>query len=786
MNQIKIEIDTNHVIKEQGDLFGIFYEDLNHAGDGGLYAELVQNRSFEFDRSDHPDYHSMTAWHLIERGNAIIRTHIDTFRPLSSLNPHFLVAEVMGVDGDAGFLNEGFMGGMVFTKGEDYLFSAYIRTDGKQPVSLEICLEGDDGSLLASENLLCQSADWHMYSCTLHAAENCSHGHLSIYIRTVCRAEFDLISLFPAHTFAGRKNGLRADIATLLADMKPKFMRFPGGCLTHIGSLNINDRNSFYRWKNTVRPLPMRKSCSNLWGYNQTFGLGFYELFCFCEDIGAEPLPVINAGYDPHNLRMAPLDDMQEWIDEALDLIEFANGSPDTEWGSIRAGLGHPDSFHMKYLAIGNEEVGDAFFERYEIVARAVREAHPEILLIGSAGPGSAGSEFNKGWQQAETIGSAFVDEHFYQCPEWFLANRNRYMSYRYNVKAFLGEYASCDDTWKNALYEAAFMTGLECSDGIGLACYAPMLCHTEDKKWHPDMIYYDNAHAYGSPSYYVQKLFMNYQGTHLLATADTIAHREKKAPAARGSVSFSCRDSSVSILNFTYREHSSEAVHTIPDFLLSNSQKVMDCISETSANYEISFDFIRHKSGLSRDLEGKDAFRLEFAKCDSENLLAWEFAGWQQLISLRGTIHGKSCDMGLFHHSLRPEHCYHARLIVNGASLQGYIDGILCSEHILKSPVPEELYISAAANQNKEVYVKLVNIEKEPKTVTLSWPKTDMVFRKLTIHSMDGYQLTDTNSFAQPRLVAPRVRELLLTDCSVTLSIPGEAFWVLVISEAN
>ena len=307
--------------------------------------------------------------------------------------------------------------------------------------------------------------------------------------------DVDMVSLFPEETFRGRKNGLRKDIAELLEEMHPKFMRFPGVCLMHIGSLDPKDRSSIYRWKNTVGLVEKRPSRRNSWNYNQSMGLGYYEYFQFCEDIGAEPLPVIAAGYDPHFLRAVPMEQIQEWIDEALDLIEFANGGTETAWGALRAEMGHPEIFGLKYLGIGNEEIGEEYYERYEVMQKAIKEQHPEIQVIASAGPWCSGSEFTKGWNMARDTESGFVEEHYYQCPEWFLANMDHYENYpAEGPKAFLGEYASRGDTWKNALVEAAYMINMEKAPGVGLACYAPMLSNVDYENWHPDLIYF-NSH---------------------------------------------------------------------------------------------------------------------------------------------------------------------------------------------------------------------------------------------------------------------------------------------------
>ena len=328
----------------------------------------------------------------------------------------------------------------------------------------------------------------------------------------------DDVSLFPVNTFKNRKNGLRRDIAQLLCDLKPKFMRFPGGCLVHDGNLDPHARNSLYRWKNTIGDTSERPTKRSNWGYNQTLGLGYYEYFLFCEDIGAKPLPVLPAAYNPHHRDAVPFDELKPWIDDALDLIEFANGTTDTKWGKIRAELGHSEPFNLEYLAIGNEEVGDGFFDRYPYFHNAIKEKYPEIKLIGSSGPFPCGGEFEKGWKCARENKSELVDEHYYVSPEWMLANNKRYFNYDKNdPKVFLGEYASWGNTFYNALCEASYMTAMEMSGNVGLACYAPLLCNVDYVNWRPDLIWFNGKEAFGTPNYYVQKLFMNNQGEYAI-----------------------------------------------------------------------------------------------------------------------------------------------------------------------------------------------------------------------------------------------------------------------------
>lgn len=756
MKTIRLTVEEQREIKKQGDLFGIFFEDLNHAADGGLYGELVRNRSFEFDRMDCEGYHSLTAWELVQRGNSVAAAHVETAHPLCEKNPHHLTLEVIAAGEGGGIRNQGYGGGIPVEEGKNYLFTCWYRLRNKGKKTVWIRLEDVSGNrFYARESAVLESGEWARLDCTLKADGTDDKARLALLSQEPMILELDYVSLFPQHTFLGRKNGMREDIARLLQEMQPRFVRFPGGCLTHIGSLHMDDRMGMYRWKNTLGPTQCRPARRNTWNYNQTLGLGFYEFFQFCEDIGAEPLPVIAAGYDPHSLRSAPLDEMQEWIDEALDLIEFANGDPETGWGAVRAQMGHPESFHMKYLAIGNEEVGDDYFVRYEMMEKAIHQRYPRIRLINSAGPGSAGSEFTKGWEQARRTNTAYVDEHFYQCPEWFLANADRYLSYSPGPGAFLGEYASEDDTWKNALAEAAFMTGMEKAPIPMLACYAPLLNHADYTNWHPDLITFNNHQAYGSPSYYVQKLFMRNQGESLLQAVSDLPVREKKAPELSGFLAFTTENAQVEIGKVVYRDEDTQKEKVLTDgFCLDQKNREYRCMEQTGRNYSISFSFVKRNGGRAQNLNGTCSFALEFAGKDAQNKLIWRIDGWQRLVSLNGNVHGKVCDMGHFLLETEVGRSYQARLQVCGGKVTCYLDGTAVCEHVCKAAEPEELYYSAVKDGNGDLIVKVVNAQEEEKELILCPDgKGDRLVR---ITQMAGYGLDAKNSFEQPELVTP------------------------------
>ena len=514
MNKITV---TSNKKASMSDFYGIFFEDINHAADGGLYGEMIRNRAFEFSPMDNPSYQALTAWKRIEEGVASVSSFVSNKSPFSKRNPNYLILEINKTGTRAGIKNLGYNSGIAVKENESYNFSCYAKSD--KPCEITVSIDNAYGEVITEKSLNITSNEWTEYSFTLTSPVDDFSAVLAVTSKQECKFCLDFVSLFPVKTYKNRKNGMRNDIAEMLADLKPKFMRFPGGCLIHDGTLNSDDRNSMYRWKNTIGAVTDRPSRRNNWRYNQSLGLGYFEYFQFCEDIGAKPLPVLPAGYNPHREQAVPLDEIQEWIDDALDLIEFANGTADTKWGKIRCDIGHAEPFNLEYLAVGNEEVGQGFWDRYDLFHKAIKEKYPQIKIINSAGPFPQGGEFERGWNNAKKNGSDLVDEHYYTSPEWMLANCHRYDNMPSDgPKVFLGEYASWGNTYYNALIEAAYMTGLENNaHAIGLVCYAPLLCNVDYINWQPDMIWFDNHRVYGSANYYVQKMFMNCTGNNLL-----------------------------------------------------------------------------------------------------------------------------------------------------------------------------------------------------------------------------------------------------------------------------
>lgn len=511
------------------DLFGLFFEDINYAADGGLYAELVQNRSFEYNPTEQSNWHPLSFWEYLTPGFSYGKISVETVSPVHPNNPHYIDLDVLhighekefsGISG-VGLKNSGF-DGIVLRKGETYNVSLFARQFSEEPVNLWISLQNKDGDILALDSILTASASWEKYTSSLRATADCDSASLLILARNQGKLSLDMISLFPENTFKNRNNGLHPDLAQVLADMKPKFIRFPGGCLVHGDGLE-----NMYRWKNTIGPLESRVGQKNIWGYHQTGGLGYFEYFQFCEDVGAKPVPILPAAVSCQNSggtwrvggtgqKALPLDEMEDYLQEVLDLIEWAKGPASSEWGAKRAAAGHTEPFDLEYIGIGNEDkITAEFEERFGMIYEALRSKHPEITIIGTVGPGEEGEDFTLGWKYATDMNLPMVDEHYYKDPEWFVANLHRYDSYdREASKVYLGEYASWGNKLKNAIVEAAYLTALERNgDVVMMASYAPLLAKKGFTQWRTDMIFFDNVQICLTPNYFVQKMFMNNPG---------------------------------------------------------------------------------------------------------------------------------------------------------------------------------------------------------------------------------------------------------------------------------
>lgn len=500
-------------------MYGIFFEDINFGADGGLYAELVKNRSFEFPQA-------FVGWTPF--GNVSVQDA----QPCFDRNPHYVHIINDGRLLRAGLDNEGFRG-IGLKQGEEYRFTAYARTPDAQPMKLSIELVNANGENLLKQQLEVKGNDWQKLTTVLKSPFTDAHSRLRIVLESKGTVDMDHISLFPVNTWKKRENGLRADLAQALYDLNPGVFRFPGGCIIEGNSLATR-----YQWKNSVGPVENRPLNENRWNYTfkhkafpdyfQSLGLGFYEYFLLSEDLGAEPLPVLSCGlscqYESNEV--VPLVQLDPYVQDALDLIEFANGPVTSQWGKLRADMGHPEPFGLKMIAIGNEQWGEVYPERLEVFIKAIRAQYPDIQIIGSSGPSASGDHFDYLWPEMKRLGADLVDEHYYMAPDWFFSNAARYDNYdRKGPKVFAGEYASHDhstgkaNNFLAALSEAAFMTGLERNaDVVRLATYAPLFAHVDAWQWNPDLIWFDNLRMMRTPNYYVQQMYGMNAGTDVLS----------------------------------------------------------------------------------------------------------------------------------------------------------------------------------------------------------------------------------------------------------------------------
>ena len=531
--------------KISNELIGIFFEDISMSADGGLCAELIQNGSFEFSPSERDGWGPGTAWRSIRPGHSLGYIEPKQQDPIHPNNPNYMrlnierVGHYYDYNGwtGVGIQNDGY-DGILLKGGDKYDFSVFLRNpDGKDKEVRAVLLVQGRGfraqpTVIADTTFTVSGSDWKKYEYTLTAAQDCPkyeytltaaqdcpNASLQLLSLTTGVMDIDMVSLYPQDTYKG--HGLRKDLAQALVDLNPKFMRFPGGCVVHGGGDGFWDT---YRWKTTVGPKETRKGIKNTWGYHQSMEMGYFEYFQFCEDAGMEPLPILPCGVSCQgtnggwNMRTqaqdaVPMEDMQEWADEALDLIEWANGPADSKWGKVRADAGHPEPFNLKYLGLGNEEkITPEFEERFKFIYDQVRAKYPDIVIVGTAGPGShpGNGDYEEGWKFATELEVPILDEHYYEQRNYFLTSR-QYDSYPRDrkTKVYLGEYAAKDKKLIDALAEGLYLLHVERNaDVVVMTSYAPLFARKNTNNWNPDLIYFDNERPFLTCSYYVQQMF--------------------------------------------------------------------------------------------------------------------------------------------------------------------------------------------------------------------------------------------------------------------------------------
>lgn len=537
--KVKAPIGGKEISK---DLIGIFFEDISYSADGGLYAELIQNGSFEYNPSERDGWGAGTEWRFLRPGHSLGYMRPEMADPIHKNNPTYMRLHVERVGHyydfngwtGVGMRNDGF-DGIAVKAGAKYDFSVFLRNVDNKNKEMRVVLVGEKDSILGETTITADSKDWKKYTAEIVSNGDCERANLQMLCLTTGDVDVDMVSLMPQDTYNG--HGLRKDMVEALKGLEPKFMRFPGGCVIHGGGDGFWNT---YRWKTTIGPKEERRGLKNTWGYHQSMGLGYYEYFQLCEDLNMDALPILpcgvscqgtNGGWGMKNQAqdVVPMSEMDEWVQDALDLIEWANGDVNTTWGKKRAEAGHPKPFNLKYLGIGNEEkITPEFEERFKYIYNIVRKKHPEIIIVGTAGPGShkGNPDFDNGWRIAEETDLAVLDEHYYEQKEYFLDNQHNYDNYPRDrkTKVYLGEYAAKDRKLQDALAEALYLLGIERNgDVVTMTSYAPLFAKKHHESWNPDLIYFDNSKVVLTCSYYVQQMFGTTSGNYYYGDVATI-----------------------------------------------------------------------------------------------------------------------------------------------------------------------------------------------------------------------------------------------------------------------
>lgn len=705
-------------------MYGVFFEDINRAADGGLYAELVQNRSFEYSTADNRSYTPLTSWTVTGSANVV-----DDAGRLNERNRNYL-----SLGAGSTVTNSGYNTGIHVEQGKKYDFSVWARADAG--TKLKVTLQDTDGTLAEAREITVRSGGWKQYKATFVATRTTNTGRLSVGSEQA--AALDMVSLFPRDTFRGEPNGLRKDLAEKVAALKPGFVRFPGGCLVNTGSMQDYSEASgwqrarSYQWKDTVGPVETRAVNSNFWGYSQSYGLGYYEYFRFAEDIGAMPLPVVPALVTGCGQNKA-VDDpalLQRHIQDTLDLIEFANGPVTSKWGKLRAQMGHPKSFHLTHIEVGNEEnLPVEFFQRFTQFRAAIEAKYPYMQVISNSGPDSSGTTFDTAWKLNKDANVAMVDEHYYRDPQWFLQNNDRYDTYdRSGPKVFLGEYASRGNAFKNGLAEAAFMTGLERNaDVVKLASYAPLFANEDYVQWQPDLIWFNNHSAWNSANYEVQKLFMTNVGTSTVPStasgtpslqgpitgavglstwATSAAYDDVKVTSADGATLLS-DDFSGDASKWT---HTGGGNWTVQD----GSYVQTDTSAENTmvtAGDPAWHDYDLHARAVKKS--GKEGFLVAFGVKDTGNFYWFNVGGWNntQTAVERAVDGGKSTLLAKAG-SVETGRAYDIDVKVRGRQVTLYLDGQEWGSFTDDKPAEPFRQVVTRDAKTGELIVKVVNAQ--------------------------------------------------------------------------
>jgi alpha-L-arabinofuranosidase len=750
-------------------LFGAFFEDINYGADGGLYAEMMQNRSFEYR-------FGTEGWTIIKaNASSRVSLKVEKTDPLNLRNPRYGQLKVN--EPGSGVANGGY-DGLALKAGQTYRGSVYLRSADGTVTSLKVSLDQGDKAPLAQAAIAGAGTSWTRFEFTLQPAADTVKGRFLLLPDTAGSLDIDMLSLFPERTFKDRPNGLRFDLAGLIAALKPGFFRFPGGCVVEGGTVE-----TAYRWKDTIGPVEQRKENPNVWGYQQSYGIGFHEYFQYCEDIGAEPVPIINCGMacQARGGRMVSLSDLGEWIQDALDLIEYANGAATTKWGAERAKNGHPEPFNIKFLGIGNEQWGEGYYTRYQQFAKAIKAKYPQIKLIFAAGPVAAGSQFDDAWSKARAFNVDVVDEHYYVPPEWFLSNTTRYDSYdRNGPKVFLGEYAAHVDGRVNNLYaalsEAAYMTHLERNgDIVEMAAYAPLLVYDNTHQWVPDLIWFNNTSSYGTPSYYVQSMFANNKSDKTVPMKLEMDASQVKSKVLGGGIGLGTWSTAVEYKAIKVTDKSGAVVYQADSIANLDDWRPQNGVWEASGGSihqtALGTDcrLVLNKPGWdeytltlkARKIKGSEGMLIMFGIRDG-SYYWWNLGGWNNTTtviekgsaSARGIV-GKSAAV-----RIETDRWYDIKIELSGETIRCYLDGKLINELVDRQGF-NPLYAHVGTTAGGDIVIKIVNIKDTPSPVRIKLQNAGTLKDTAEAVILSNPKLSAMNSFASPDAVTPKTIEV-------------------------
>lgn len=773
-SQANVRIDVakpGHPISPK--LWGIFFEDINHSADGGIYPEMVRNRSFE-------DSSTLTNWNFRNLAGRSATVTIDETRPLNPFNRRSLRIQV---DGAFSLENEGYWG-MNIAAGETYEFKMAARATEGFEEPLAVKLVSASGRELAGGEVKAIASDWKYYTLSLQATESDPKARLQISANGRGVLFLDMVSLLPKKTW--KHHGLRPDLAESLNALHPSFMRFPGGCW-----VEGDDFAHMNHWKTTIGNIDTRTPLWNIWGYYATHGLGFYEYLQLAEDLGATPLFDINVGMSHREI--VPLDKMDQWVQDALDAIDFANGPTNTVWGARRAAAGHPAPFNLKYMEIGNENGGAAYRERWPLFVKAIKAQYPYLQLVANHWQG--------GYPRSPM--PDIVDEHYYESPEDFMRRAPQYDRYdRHGPKIFVGEYAvtqRCGQgNLRAAIGEAAFMTGMERnSDIVVMACYAPLFVNLNHRAWNPDLINFDSAQWYGLPGYYVQQMFSNNRG-------DVTLPVQVSAPSAQPEVA----KGMVGVGTWNTQAEFKDIKVTSPDgkvllapdfssgtegwqFLGGGQWKVENGALQQTAEKE----FVRAIAGnrdwtnytltlKARKLGGREGFLVLFHIADQEDRIWWNIGGWnntQHAVENGSTLDAKPGQV-------ETGRWYDLRVELTGARVKCYLDGRLVHDVVSDSGGRlTSLYACASRDDRSgDLIAKVVNANPQPLQTRIELAGASNLTGQGTAIELTSSSGADENSLAEPRKVSPRSEAISCTGATLTRTLPGNSLTVLRFNTAK